>query len=248
MKKLFILLFVVATFSMAGYSQPTYHFDVDGDGMVTASDITTLYDHLLGITPSFSTHEYVDLGLPSGTLWATMNIGAANPEGYGYYFAWGETYPRNIYSWDNYMWCNGSSSSLTKYCTQFPYGLVDDVTQLYPEDDAATAYWGPDWRMPTYAQIQELTANCSSEWTERNGIYGRLFTSNINGATLFFPAAGYHSSVGFEAGTSGYYHSCEIPNSVPQKAYNLKVSENSGQSNSSFRFQGNSVRAVRAQN
>ena len=164
MKKFFILLCVAAVFSVAGYSQ-TYRYDVNGDGVVTISDVTALYNQMLGVEPGFSTHEYVDLGLPSGTLWAAMNIGAASPESYGYYFAWGETYPRNIYSWDNYMWCNGSSSSLTKYCTQYPYGFVDDITQLYPEDDAATAYWGPEWCMPTYEQIQELTANCSSEWT-----------------------------------------------------------------------------------
>ncbi len=246
MKNFFILLCVAATCTVAGYSQ-TYRYDVNGDGVVTISDVTALYNQMLGIEPGFSTHEFVDLGLPSGTLWAAMNIGAASPEGYGYYFAWGETYPRNIYSWDNYMWCNGSSSSLTKYCTQFPYGLVDDITQLYPEDDAATAYWGPEWRMPTYEQIQELTANCSSEWTERNGVYGRLFTSDINGATLFFPAAGYHSSVGFEVGTTGNYWSHEIVNTVCYKAYTLKVDANAGKSGSAFRFQGNSVRAVRAQ-
>lgn len=246
MKNFFILLCVAATCTVVGYSQ-TYRYDVNGDGVVTISDVTALYNQMLGIAPGFSTHEFVDLGLPSGTLWAAMNIGAASPEGYGYYFAWGETYPRNIYSWDNYMWCNGSSSSLTKYCTQFPYGLVDDITQLYPEDDAATAYWGPEWRMPTYEQIQELTANCSSEWTERNGVYGRLFTSDINGATLFFPAAGYHSSVGFEVGTTGNYWSHEIVNTVCYKAYTLTVDANDGKSGSAFRFQGNSVRAVRAQ-
>ncbi len=73
MKKLFIFLCVVATFSVAGYSQPTYRFDVNGDGVVTISDVTALYNQMLGVEPGFSTHEYVDLGLPSGTLWAASS-------------------------------------------------------------------------------------------------------------------------------------------------------------------------------
>ena len=242
MKKFFILLCVAAVFSVAGYSQ-TYRYDVNGDGVVTISDVTALYNQMLGVEPGFSTHEYVDLGLPSGTLWAAMNIGAASPESYGYYFAWGETYPRNIYSWDNYMWCNGSSSSLTKYCTQYPYGFVDDITQLYPEDDAATAYWGPEWCMPTYEQIQELTANCSSEWTERNGVYGRLFTSRINGETVFFPAAGYHTDTWYQAGVNGYYWSGEVGGTT-YIVYILDVDADGGRWGNAHRSNGYSVRPV----
>ncbi len=279
MKKFFILLCVAAVFSVAGYSQ-TYRydvngdgvvtaadvtalydyllgnvpggdqFDVNGDGVVTAADVTALYDYLLGNVPSGDEHEYVDLGLPSGTLWATMNVGANSPEEYGDYFAWGETTPKDVYDWNTYKWCMGDYNKLTKYCTKSNYGyngFTDGKTELDPEDDAATANWGPEWCMPTYEQIQELTANCSSEWTERNGVYGRLFTSDINGATLFFPAAGYHSSVGFEVGTTGNYWSHEVVNTVCYKAYTLKVDANAGKSGSAFRFQGNSVRAVRAQ-
>ena len=67
-------------------------------------------------------HEYVDLGLPSGTLWATCNVGADTPEGYGDYFAWGETEPKEVYSWETYKWCNGDEYSMTKYCTNSQYG------------------------------------------------------------------------------------------------------------------------------
>ena len=87
--------------------------------------------------PQPSNHAYVDLGLPSGTLWATMNIGASSPEDYGDYFAWGETQPKDVYSWSTYKWCNGSSSKMTKYCTDSSFGnngFVDNKTELDPED------------------------------------------------------------------------------------------------------------------
>ena len=69
-----------------------------------------------------SDHEYVDLGLPSGTLWATYNVGADTPEEYGDYFAWGETQPKSNYDWSTYQYCNGSDHTLTKYCNDSSYG------------------------------------------------------------------------------------------------------------------------------
>ena len=87
-------------------------------------------------------HAYVDLGLPSGTLWATCNVGADTPEGYGDYFAWGETQPKDVYNWSNYQYCNGSHDQLTKYCNNSSYGyngFTDNLTTLQPGDDAATA-------------------------------------------------------------------------------------------------------------
>lgn len=92
-------------------------------------------------------HEWVDLGLPSGTLWATCNVGADTPEGFGDYFAWGETAPKDDYSWETYRWCNGYFNTMTKYCTNGSYGTVDNRTELDPEDDAAYVNWGSSWRM-----------------------------------------------------------------------------------------------------
>ncbi|MBR6016482.1 MAG: hypothetical protein IK067_05060, partial [Prevotella sp.] len=99
-------------------------------------------------------HEYVDLGLPSGTLWATCNVGAETPEDYGLYFAWGETVgytgdtsDGRLFDWANYKWCDGSNTTLTKYCNNSEKGkdgFTDDKTVLDPEDDAATANWGED--------------------------------------------------------------------------------------------------------
>ena len=78
--------------------------------------------------------------MPSGTLWATCNIGANSPEEYGDYFSWGETAPKDDYNWSNYKWCNGTLNTLTKYSTRSSYGykgFVDNKTVQDPEDDAA---------------------------------------------------------------------------------------------------------------
>ena len=137
-------------------------------------------------------HDFVDLGLPSGTLWATCNVGANIPEEYGDYFAWGETQPKEYYDWSTYQYCNGSENTLTKYCSCSNYGyngFTDDLTILLSEDDAATAAWGADWRMPSKEEWQELCNNTTCTWTTQNGVSGRLFTAS-NGNSIFLPIAG----------------------------------------------------------
>jgi formylglycine-generating enzyme required for sulfatase activity len=142
--------------------------------------------------PEFEEHEYVDLGLPSGTLWATYNVGATAPEEYGDYFAWGETEPKDVFDRSTYEWCD-EPYWLTKYCTDSASGhVIDNKTELDPEDDAAYINWGPSWRMPSKEQFQELCDNCIWQWTQRNGVNGHLVTGP-NGNNLFFPAAGYRS-------------------------------------------------------
>ena len=156
-------------------------------------------------------HEWVDLGLPSGTLWATMNVGASNPEDCGYYFAWGETTPKEAYDWSTYIWCNGSENTLTKYCSDKDYGEVDNRTILLPEDDAATMNWGAAWCMPTEAQMQELITQC--EWTtiEINGVDCCRVTGP-NGATSILPESGVRcEGVSDETKLGGYYWSSESP-------------------------------------
>ena len=151
------------------YNFSTYSFDVPpmDDGIEPADKSGTI-----------DGHDYVDLGLPSGTLWATCNIGADSPEDYGLYFAWGETVPyggtdesnamnysyastytKTYYDWSTYKFCNGLSSTMTKYCSNSSYGnngFTDTLTELVPEDDAATANWGSEWCMPTIEQFMEL--------------------------------------------------------------------------------------------
>ena len=222
--------------------------DVDGDGEVDIADVAHLIDILLTMPPD--THKWVDLGLPSGTLWATCNVGANSPEEYGDYFAWGETAPKDYYDWSTYKWRNGSENTLTKYCTQSGYGyngFVDNKTELDPEDDAACVNWGTSWRMPTLEQIQELCNTCSWQWTLLNGVSGQLVTGP-SGNTLFFPAAGYRlgDSLG-SVGLWGTYLSRILYSSDPSLAYYLGCDE--GQwgywDYSGFRRIGLSVRAVR---
>ena len=160
---------------------------------------------------SIGDHEYVDLGLPSGTLWATCNVGAATPEGCGDYFAWGETTPKNVYNWDTYLYYNGSS--LTKYTGS------DGLTTLLPEDDAATANWGNGWHMPTKDEIQELYNNTTVTWTTLNGVNGRLFTAT-NGNSIFLPAAGYRNDSNlYLEGSYGLFWSSSLYMDYPVTAW-----------------------------
>ena len=133
--------------------------------------------------------EFVDLGLPSGLLWATRNVGSNRPEEFGSYFAWGETTPKDSYSWDTYKYANGSNTSLTKYCTSYSYGKVDYIEVLEEKDDAATANWGKPWRTPTLIETQELINKCKWTSTTRNGVNGYTVTGP-NGNSIFIPAAG----------------------------------------------------------
>lgn len=171
--------------------------DVDQDGVVNIMDMTCLIDYLLTgswpdepVTPP-DVPLYVDLGLPSGTLWATCNIGADKPEDYGSYFAWGEIMTKDTYSVENYRWCNGSIFELTKYNYKSSYGnIVDWKTELDFEDDAANRIWGLQWRMPSTSDVNELKNNCTKEWTTLNGVSGCKLTGP-NGNTLFLPAGGF---------------------------------------------------------
>lgn len=140
-------------------------------------------------------YEYVDLGLPNGTLWATCNVGADSPEGYGDYFAWGETQPKETYDGANYQHCVGNLRNLTKY-NYDPYwgynGFVDHKFELEPEDDAATVNWGNEWCMPQGWQWWELFQNTTVTAITQNGTAGYLFTAS-NGNSMFLPSAGYRS-------------------------------------------------------
>jgi hypothetical protein len=164
------------------------------------------------------THAYVDLGLPSGTLWATTNVGANAPEDPGYYFAWGETTTKSKYDWSTYKYANGAYNKLTKYCNQSGYGnngYTDSRTVLESTDDAATANWGSDWCMPTQAQFQELKDKCTWTWTTKNGKNG-YEVKGPNGNTVFLPAAGYRygTSLG-DVGSNGYYWSASLRTDGP---------------------------------
>ena len=141
-------------------------------------------------------HEYVDLGLSSGTLWATCNIGATNASDAGDYYQWGNTETHYSaggntetptwkegysagYNWSTYKWCDGSYDTQTKYCTDSSYGTVDNKKELEDADDVAVQTWGGAWKMPTYEQQTELRNECYWVWTSTyNG-------ENVNGYIVY---------------------------------------------------------------
>ena len=203
-------------------------------------------------------HDYVDLGLPSGTLWATCNIGASNPEDSGLYFAWGETsgYTTNDernFNWTNYAYGDLIYDKLTysfyKYNTKEEYGTVDSLTELTEEDDAACVNWSTNWRMPSQAQVKELmnTSFTDVVWTTRNNVNGYLITSKINGYignSIFLPAAGYRSGLQLMLTAQNTYWSRSLKPESPQCAYAIQFHSNDIGCYSWDRFLGNPVRPV----
>lgn len=187
-------------------------------------------------------YEYVDLGL--SVKWATFNVGASKPEEYGNYYAWGETETKSTYNWSTYKWCNGSSTTLTKYNNSSSYGTVDNKTTLDASDDVAHVKWGGNWRMPTKAEYDELlnSNNCTWTWTMQNGVIGYRVTSKKTGYTnksIFLPAAGWYNSSGYNTEKCVYWSKSL---SIPQGAY--LIFGNTWESNASNRNVGCSVRPV----
>ena len=186
--------------------------------------------------------ESVDLGLPSGTIWAACNLGASSPEEYGDYYAWGETEPNGDYFWDGDYWYDykfGDINNLDKYNEE------DGKTILDPEDDAAHVVLGGKWHMPTKEQIQELFENTTNEHSELNGVKGILFTSKTNGNTLFFPYSGYKSRG--KIWSNGKYIYCWSSSLYTSKNYNCAYVLHSnfyGTIRFDYRNKGYSVRGV----
>ena len=248
-------------FTRSGYTFTRWNTNADGSGTIyadkqsiTISQNITLYaqwESAGGSGGGNSTsgiengHEWVDLGLPSGLKWATCNVGATAPEGYGDYFAWGETNPKDNYNWSTYKYCNGSETSLTKYNTKSDYGTVDNKTTLDLSDDAARANWGGTWRMPSRAELDELLDNCTWTRTTQSGVNGYKVTSNTNGNSIFLPAAGYRNGTSVNyVGSRGLYWSSSLYESDPSYAYNLYFYSGNLDWGRNYRYGGRTVRAV----
>ena len=199
--------------------------------------------------PVDPTAGWVDLGLPSGLLWAECNLGAAKPEEYGDYYAWGETATKNTYNWSTYKYCTvdaeGALATLTKYNTSSDRGTVDNQTTLHAPDDAATAKLGNGARMPTADEWRELIANTTSEWTTENGVKGRKLTAS-NGKSLFLPAAGYRgTSQDYFVGENGFYWPSSLDADDPAKAKRFYFNSSSQDMLNLNRCIGMPVRPVR---
>lgn len=196
------------TFTRSEYTFSGWNTKADGSGIsynegerISISEHLTLYaqwkeieNNQEQVSGSHQGHDYVDLGLPSGMLWATCNVGASKPEEYGDYYAWGETETKTRYVWSTYMWCEGTKTSMTKYCKYDSYGVVDNKVTLEYSDDIARVKWGGKWRMPTYSEFNELKDHCSFYAETINGIKGIKVVSDRNYKSVFFPLAGFYSN------------------------------------------------------
>lgn len=144
-------------------------------------------------------YEWVDLGLPSGVKWATCNVGATSPSGYGTFYSWAETSPKFDYSMGTYFMATNSPFGVTYN----PFHVGDIAGTEY---DAATQNWGGKWQMPSRDDAQELIDNCKMEWTEKSGTYGYVFIGP-NGNSIFMVAAGSRSSSNDSGAGEGEYGS-----------------------------------------
>lgn len=173
-------------------------------------------------------HEFVDLGLPSGTQWATCNVGASKPAECGAYYAWGETSPKEFYSFSNYKWSQEEKYSLTKYTLNLREGYMgDSLITLETTDDAATVNWGSAWKMPTDEQLEELYFYCDWKWTDNyngSGVAGQIGTSKFNGNIIFLPAAGCWVRTDIETrDANGNYRSCRLDKHTPPKCKDFNI-------------------------
>ena len=198
-------------------------------------------------TGTHAGHEWIDLGL--SVKWATCNVGALSPEGYGSYFAWGETSPKSEYTWANLKYCTEGdemgNSKFSKYVTDSKYGPVDNKTHLELSDDAARANWGGSWRMPTNAEFQELINKCTWTWTTMNGKNGYKVVSKSNGNSIFLPIAGFrYEWTLYLSRFDGDYWSSSLDESDANYARSLYFNSDNHHTDSSNRSCGLSVRPV----
>lgn len=185
------------------------YYTIEDGRVIRHSDINVIYDSEKTTviftkaeleSSSDVTREFVDLGLTSGTLWATTNVGADNPQDIGLFFAWGDTEGHELedgylFSWENYKWgeVSGYDTYFTKYCSDSSRGkdgFTDGKAELDLEDDAAFVNWGSDWRMPSKQQLDELQNECTWTLTTLGDVQG-YNVEGPNGNSIFLPATGW---------------------------------------------------------
>ncbi len=214
-----------------------YHMYATWDGEKLSFDNGSGSDIAAYTSCPDSHHPHlIDLGLPSGTLWACCNVGAENPWNLGGFYAWGETEEKSCYDWETYIHCDGTRETC--------HDIGKDIAGT--QYDAATANWGSPWVMPNKEQMEELTNSCTSEWTTENGVNGRRFTGP-NGASIFLPAAGERwGDYLYDAGSIGIYLSSVLYESYTINALCLSfTSRYVGTYYGDGRDCGQSVRPVR---
>ncbi len=213
----------------------------------TNSEGTAYGDNLRFVTleeipeDPYNGHEYVDMGFPSGVKWATCNVGATTPDGYGEHYAWGEIETKEEYTWQN-------GNCLT-------YGKKLDDISGNPEYDVATAKWGEKWRMPRLQDMYELITQSDWIWAKVNGVNGWNVVSKINGNHIFLPAAGFMNTIAASyQGTEGVldqnkwgYYWTSTPyddEHIDKEACNFVLSSGGYQTEVGLRYSGFSIRPV----
>lgn len=207
-------------------------------------------------------HAFVDLGLPSGTLWATCNVGANAPEEPGNLFAWGETtrylvtsskyeglYGGMFFTEENYKYHGESAFSVSKYGHGDSFGPHDNLTQLELVDDAANFNWGGKWCMPTAEQWKELKKNCTWKWISNynsTSIAGYQVVSKNNGNRIFLPVTGqgWEDFCAYTRDGSGAYWSSSLGEGLSISASGLWFDSKHVKTEGTFRRYGRSVRPV----
>lgn len=196
----------------------------DGSGVMS--------ECIVNVTRTINGHSFVDLGLPSKTVWAKCNVGASKPEDYGTFFAWGETSGQTYstsYQWNTYKY----SSNLTKYNSK------DEKSELAPTDDAAYVRWGSGWLTPSDEQFSELCNSCTWIWDATKKGYEVI---GPNGNSIFLPAGGSRCGGELNVGTSGSYWSRILCSDDLKRAYYLSFGKSSHSVYKGERCYGHSVR------
>ena len=254
MRKIFALITLFLSLSISAQETTDTMYIYRGNNVVERIAVTDIdsitftapavVEEEIPVIPNLTPGEAVDLGLPSGIKWASCNVGASSPEEYGGYYAWGEIEEKEDYSWATYKWCNGSSSTMTKYCTSSSYGTVDNKTVLDLEDDVAHVEWGGSWRMPTNAEQRELIKNCTWSWIALNGVDGYKVTGP-NGNSIFMPVAGFRYDMEvYNRGLIGFYWSSSLYGDICNAYYLYFCSRYRDWILNYDRFRGLTVRPV----
>ena len=204
------------------YYVRAYAINVNGTAYGEERSFTTLAGNTI------NGHEYVDLGLPSGLKWATHNVGAGTPDGYGEYFAWGETSVKTEYTEDNSTTFGVDMSDISGNATY----------------DAARANWGSTWRIPTKTEMEELVNNCTWTWTTQNGVNG-MSVVGINGNSIFLPAGtGFFFESSLEEVGGGFYWTSTPDEESNEHASCLIVDDSGADSDGGMRCLGMFIRPI----
>ena len=252
MRKIFAFLCALSFAAQFNLLSAQYAMKAWKNGSVTASIPTADLDSVTfsRIYYVINGHKFIDLGLPSGVLWAETNIGAETAADDGNYYAWGETATKSDYSWSTYKY--GDASSLSSNLTK--YNSTDGKTFLEISDDAASVNWGSSCRMPTKEDFDELlnSKNCTWTWTSMenssgDSIKGYTVTSKKYGNSIFLPTSGCHYGDNLNGnGAYGDYWSSTLNTSNLGNAYYLCFSNNINirRTKYNYRYIGSTVRPV----